>query len=104
MAAFTDSQISDLCTILEVGSDVLGDRLTYYADLITDADKTKVVALIADWETAGAKFTSIVAKESNLGAQFDPNAQKQQLKRQIAALIYAQDLLMSGAVSRLGRA
>lgn len=92
MATFTDSQITDLCEILETNSDFLGQHLTYVGSLITETDKTKILLKVTEWVTAGAKFTDIEPKERNFGAKIRADRQKTQIRKQLAALLYATDI------------
>jgi hypothetical protein len=93
MATFSESQVTDLCEILETDSDYLADHLEFYANQISEADKTKVLAKITEWETAGAKFTAIEPNVRNFGAKINPDNQKNQIRSQIASLLYAKHLL-----------
>ena len=97
MATFSESQITDIAEILETNSDVLGYQLDLNAPIITESDKTKVLAKITEWATAGANFTAIEPKEANFGAKISPNSQKDQIRRQIAALTYTTELLNTGS-------
>lgn len=47
MATFTEAQVADIAVILGTNSDVMDDHLDYYESLITESDKTIIVAQIA---------------------------------------------------------
>lgn len=96
MATFTEAEISDLCEILECPSNYLAARLDFYASQITDSDKTKVLAKVDEWTTAGGNFTAIMPTEANFGAKINPNDAKAQIRRQIAQMIYCGDMVSSG--------
>ena len=99
MATFSEAQVTDLAEILETNSINLAERLNLYASSITESDKTKVLAKVATWQaSAGDNFTSIRPKEANFGAEINPDKQKNQIKRQIAALILCDDLVSSGGM------
>lgn len=100
MATFSESQITDLCEILEINSDYLSQHLAYVAPLVTESDKTKILAKVTEWTTAGAKFTAIEPNVRNFGAKINPNNQKEQIRSQIASLIHAKDLLDNFSISQ----
>mgnify|MGYP001378669319 CR=1 FL=1 len=101
MATFTESQISDLAEILCTNSDVLEDHLSYYAEQITESDKTKVLARVTEWQGLDGDFTRIHPRERNFGAEINPADRKGFLVRSIASLLHWQ---VSSGVQRLARA
>lgn len=93
MATFTESQISSLAGIFEVPSDTLSEWIGYSAALVTESDKTNVLAKITEWETIGSDFTKIHPMERNFGAEINPSDSKATLKRQVAAWLHITELL-----------
>lgn len=68
MATFTEAQVTSLAEIFETTSDVMSTHLTFRAGLITDSDKTAIVAQIARYTNATvAGRTWFKGTESNEG-------------------------------------
>lgn len=88
MATFTEAQVSDLAELLNSNSDEVGDHLEYYADIITESDKTKVLDHIASWQAASTNFTSIHPNVRNFGARINPGDLKGFYARTIANLLH----------------
>ena len=103
MATFSETQITDLAAILETNSDYLSNRLGTYREVITEADKAKVLGLMATWETAGNKFTSIEPNTANFGARINPGDRKDQIKKQIAGLLQCSDIPSGSGLRYLRR-
>lgn len=102
MATFTETQISDIAEIVGSNSDYLADHLSYYELQITEADKTKVLARVAEWQAIDGNFARFTATESNEGFNLSPDENRRFLVRSITTLLY---LPMSmGGGSRLVRA
>jgi hypothetical protein len=101
MAEFDASQITDLAEILGTNSDVLDAHLDYYASVITDSDKTKVLSLVTSWQ-AVTSYQSIDAKDRNFGVNYSPAAHRNELASRIARLVQFEQGASTG--SRLVRA
>lgn len=86
MATFTESQITDLAEILGTNSDLLGAHLDYYESVITDSDKTKVLARVTEWQGADVGV-AIEPKERNFGVRIGANSTQSFIAQKIAALL-----------------
>src|SRR5688572_31965903 len=87
MATFDAAQITDLAEILGTNSDVLDDHLDYYASLITESDKTKVLARVVEWQAIDGNFAWFSPTESNEGFNLSPGQQRTKLASWIAQLL-----------------
>jgi hypothetical protein len=104
MATFEEDEISDLAEIIGTNSDVLADRLTYYASVITDSDKTKVLARAAEWAAIDGDFVTAHPNQANGGGEYSPHAHRANIAQRIAKLLQCEDLLTTGGQTRLVRA
>lgn len=89
MATFTEAQITDLAEILSTNSDVLGDHLEYYASVISDTDKTRVLELVTEWQAVSTTdmVTTIEPKDRNFGVRVSGGAKINSIVARIAALL-----------------
>lgn len=99
MATFDAAQRADLIPILRINPDVLGNHLDIYAASISEAMKTKVVALIAEWQagTVARNITRIKANDKNFGAEINPNELRGIIQGEIAELLFCTDLINGGS-------
>ncbi len=104
MATFTEAQISDLAGVLGTNSDVLGDHLEYYETVISEADKTNVLAALASIAAipAGNSVTSVEPKERNFGARIGAGALEGKYRQKIAGWLQW-PLTVSTGLGRLVR-
>ena len=105
MATFDESQITDLSEILGTNSDVLGAHLEYYASVISDSDKTRVLELVTEWQTVSTTdmVTTIEPKDRNFGVRVSGGAKINSIVSRIAALLQF-ETLSGGGQTRLVRA
>lgn len=75
-------------------------RLSYFASLITDADKTEVLSLLDTFALANAKFTDIEPNERNFGARIKARREADEIREQIAGLLSCSELLESSGSSQ----
>lgn len=92
MATFTEAQITDLAEILGTNSDLLSTHLDFYESLITDADKTAILARVTDYQAVEDKDLSIMPTESNFGAKIGSSEKRSLIRKRIAALLSWQGL------------
>lgn len=55
MATFTEAQTTSLAAIFTASSDVMDDHLVYYASVITESDKTAILAQVTRYENGTVK-------------------------------------------------
>jgi hypothetical protein len=105
MATFTEEEVTDFCEILETNSDYLRGHLDYHAALITDSDKTKVLAYVTTWQTGSnsTDTTRIQAMDANFGANINPEDLRNILRKRIAALLHCKHLVGDGMTIQLER-
>jgi len=89
MSTFTEAQITDLAEILSTNSDVLGDHLEYYASVISDSDKTRVLELVTEWQAVSTTdmVTTIEPKDRNFGVRVSGGAKINSIVARISALL-----------------
>lgn len=87
MATFTEAQITDLAEILSTNSSDLSYHLDAYEGVITDSDKTRVLAKVTEWQAIDTDFAKFEPKESNEGFQYDPGVKRAALVQRIATLV-----------------
>ena len=87
MATFTAAQITDLADILGTNSDVLSLHLDFYAGIITDSDKTKVLARVTSYQALDDLHANFSPKESNEGLKLSASGQRNYYARKIANLL-----------------
>lgn len=89
MATFSATQITDLAEILETNSSTLGDHLALYAAVISDTDKTRVLALVTEWQSVSTTdmVTTIEPKDRNFGVRVSAGAGTSSVARRIASLL-----------------
>ena len=97
MATFTDAQKSDLARIFGTNSEELGYRLDIYAGVITDDDKTAVLADVTAFEAIEDDNINIIDKERNFGARIDPDKKRSLIKKRIAGLLHCEDFMSVGS-------
>lgn len=96
MATFSNSQITDIATIFGVSSDVVNNRLIYFQNTITDEDKTKVIALIAEFAEVDGNYASFTPTESNEGFNLRADSQKDTIRRRLGGLLHCEDFASQG--------
>jgi hypothetical protein len=89
MATFDADEITDLAEILGTNSDELGAHLTFYAAVISDPDKTKVLSLVTEWQAISTTdmVTAIEPKDRNFGVRVSGGAKVNSLASRIASLL-----------------
>lgn len=101
--AFTADEKISIANIVGIDLINLDERLDYYTPTwITPEVETAVQAEIARWSTAGGEFTSIEPKESNKGVRVDSGLEKNDIRRNIANLLFLTDYLGAAAGSSQG--
>jgi hypothetical protein len=104
MATFTEAQVSELAGVLGTNSDTLGYHLDAYEQVISESDKTNVLAtlvLIAAIP-AGNSVTSVEPKERNFGARIGAGALERKYAAKIAGWLQW-PLTATAGVGRLSR-
>lgn len=101
MATFSEAQITDLCRIFGVDSETLGYRLDIYAGVITESDKTAVLADITAFKAIEDDNIHVEAGPAGFRGRISPAEKRSLIKKRIAGLIHCTDLLNSS--SRLVR-
>jgi uncharacterized protein (UPF0261 family) len=104
MATFTSAQVTDIAVVFGVDSESMTDRLVYFADLISDDDKTKALLDVTAHEAVEDDYVDILPNNANKGAKVSPDAQRALIKKRIAGLLHCKDLLQSSGGGRLVRA
>lgn len=87
MATFTEAQITDLAEILATDSDTLDAHLDFYAAEITDADKTRILERVTEWQAIENHFVSAEPNAANGGGRYSPESHRAALAVRIARLI-----------------
>lgn len=88
MATFTESEITDLAEILGTNSDYLSAHLTYFASVISDSDKTRVLELVTEWQgITGNPSVRFVGNEANEGFNMSIGEYKANLATRIAQFV-----------------
>ena len=94
--ALTEAQKLNVGKILGIKSYVLDAQLAYYATYITAAVETQVAVELARWDTAGIDFVSVEPREANFGARINPEQTKNDIRKNLATLLYCQELVNGG--------
>lgn len=101
--ALTESQKLKIAKILGVTYIEVHDKATYLGSThLTTEVETQIGEELDRWELKGAKFTKI---KDYLGADIDPEREKDDIRKNLATLLYFTDLMKSsnGATSRVQR-
>lgn len=91
--AFTESQKLSICKIVGIDIINLQERLNYYVAYITAEVETQVAAELARWDTAGTQFVRLRAKESNKGVETSSDDAKNDIRKNIATLLFLADYI-----------
>lgn len=91
MATFTSAQITDLARILGTNSEELGYKLDIYAGVITDDDKTAVLADITAFEAIEDDNVFVTAGPAGFQGSISPDKKRSLIKKRIAALLHCDD-------------
>ena len=99
MATFTESQITDLAVILSTSSDELNAHLDLHGSLITESDKTVILAQVTRYTagtvSGGVWFEATESNEGfNMGIPF--NAGTRDPREIISALLRWQGVSLWG--------
>jgi hypothetical protein len=90
--ALTETQQIALCQILDVQPYVLTAQITWLGTRLTDAMITTIGTQITTWNAGlGDKFTRLMPTESNKGVKTDPDAARDNIRREIALLFERPD-------------
>lgn len=87
MATFDESQVTSLSRAFGATSDLMEQHLTERASLITDADKTAVLADITDLEAIEDDNIFVAAGPAGFKGSISPANKRSLIKSRIAALI-----------------
>lgn len=88
MATFDEDEITDLAEILGTNSDLLDAHLDLYASVITDSDKTKVLARVTEWAAVDNDTVTIEPMERNFGVRKGSSSTRSLIAQRIAALLH----------------
>lgn len=91
--ALTEANKLKLAQILSVDYIMVNDQIfNLGATYITAEVETLLLAQIARWDAgAGTDFVSIEPNTANYGARIDPELEKEDIRRNIANLLYLTD-------------
>jgi hypothetical protein len=96
--AFTASELNQIVMITGVDRITLDQYLADYATYITATVEDDVRTQIQRWEAgAGTEFTSIEPRESNQGVRINSEAEKRDIRNNIANLLFLTEVMRSGA-------
>jgi hypothetical protein len=100
--ALTAAQLATVVKILQVTPSQLDSQFEWLGTGFTSTHQTAVEAELDRWELKGAKFTKI---KDYLGADIDPEREKDDIRKNIAILLERPDWARnsSGATSRVQR-
>jgi hypothetical protein len=105
--AFTESEKLDIATILGVTYIDVNDQIFNLGTAYITAEvETKVRAQLTRWETAGSSFVRVHPRERNYGVETNSENEKNDIRRNIATLLYLTDWLQansSGGAQRITR-
>lgn len=104
MATFTESQITDLCRIIGTNSDLLSTHLDYYETLITDSDKTAVLADVTAYELIEDDNVFVEPNVKNFGAKISPDGKRALIRNRIVNILQCSELVSGMGGGRLIRA
>lgn len=85
--AFTESELNDLVTVLQMVRPTLDYVLGINAVYITAEVETDVRAELTRWATAGSEFVKFTPTESNRGFNLNAGDEKADIRRNIALLL-----------------
>lgn len=89
--------------ILGVAYNTLSDRLAMYNEFITTEVASQVLDEIDRWEAVGNEFIEIFPTESNKGVRIEADRAKNDIRRNLANLLYVSDLVnVGGYNTRIG--
>ena len=89
--SLTEAEQLTICTILNVDFLSLQYHLSFYATRYTTASDAAVRTQLTRWGTSGTKFTKLYPKESNKGVRTDPEWIKDDIRKNVATLLYIPD-------------
>jgi hypothetical protein len=87
MATFDESQVTSLAEIFGQTSDYMGQWLDVRASIITDADKTAILADITSYQAVEDDNVFVQPNVKNFGAEISPSQKRSLIKNRIGALI-----------------
>lgn len=103
--AFTATQFLSIVKITGVDAITLQNVLDYYATDITSNVETAVIAEILRWDAgAGADFVSVEPNLKNFGARIEPERAKNDIRKNIANMLFLTTAGVASQGSRLVRA
>lgn len=99
--ALTEANKLDLAKILGVDYITVNDQITNLGTTyITAQVETNLLAEIARWNAgAGSDFVSIEPNTANYGARIDPSFEREDIRRNIANLLYLTDYTKGGGIA-----
>ena len=87
MATFSESQVTSLAEIFGQTSDLMSQWLSIRDGIITESDKTAILADVTSYQAIEDDNVEISAKERNFGAAVSASNKRNLIKKRIAALI-----------------
>lgn len=87
MATFSTAQITDLAEIVGSNSDVLGLHLSFYAGVITDDDKVRVLERVTEYRAIESDNVHIEGGPASFKGRISPSEKRSLIKKRIADLI-----------------
>lgn len=94
--AFTTTQKLNICKILRVEMPILEYALLFNVAYIDSTAETQVAAELTRWTTAGVNFVNIHPKDRNYGVEIRHEAEKADIRRNIATLLLMTDTVYGG--------
>lgn len=103
--ALTESQKLKLAQILGTDYITVNDQIfNLGTSYITAEVETQLIAQITRWEAgAGTEFVSIEPNTANYGARIDPELEKNDIRKNVANLLYLTDIFFGSGQVRLVR-
>lgn len=103
--ALTESQKLKLAQILGTDYITVNDQIfNLGTSYITAEVETQLIAQITRWDAgAGTEFVSIEPNTANYGARIDPELEKNDIRKNVANLLYLTDIFFGGGQVRLVR-
>src|SRR6185312_15580465 len=87
MATFVESEVTDLARIFGRNSDYMGQYLSIRAGIITDSDKTAILADVTAYQSIEDDNVEVTGNIKNFGANVSADRKRSLIRNRIGALI-----------------
>jgi hypothetical protein len=98
MATFDETQVTNLARIFGTTSDLMSTWLDVRTSIITDADKTAILADITSYQAIQDDNLQLEPKERNFGTRLNASDKRSLIRNRIAGLIGWQMTASAGLV------